>query len=189
MLQGRRHFQADLAVEFECSQQTIIRLIGDITAVVGDSLNTEFENRRRSWYQIKTINRSRLGLDLEELRYLSIYRDLAAPSLPDQVLGRMDETIFNLSVLMADKDYAGRENVQKTKFHFFYKGHIDYSQHPEKIEKLIAASEQKLVCLLAYKALGKTGTKDHRFAPQENSQHEQCFLYPGSHVGSKIKGD
>jgi hypothetical protein len=47
MLQGRRHFQADLAEEFDCSQQTIIRLIGDITAVVGDSFDTGFENCRR----------------------------------------------------------------------------------------------------------------------------------------------
>ncbi|MDR1298245.1 MAG: WYL domain-containing protein [Deltaproteobacteria bacterium] len=164
MLNGRRHFQTDLAAELECSPQTIIRLVSDISAVIGTSLDSGLENRRR-WYQIKSINRSRLGLDFEELRYLSICRDLAASSLPDQVRNRVDETIFNLSMLMADADYAHREDVQKTQFHFFSKGRIDYTPHFEKIDDLGKAAEEKLVCVVSYKASGNTQSKEHRFAP------------------------
>ncbi|MDR0355624.1 MAG: WYL domain-containing protein [Deltaproteobacteria bacterium] len=164
MVEGRRHFQTDLAKELDCSPQTIIRMIGEIESVVGLSLVSGTENRRR-WYKIDTISRSRLGLQYEELRYLSICRDMAAGTLPEQVRKRVDETIFNLSVLMADKDFAVRENVQKTQFLFFSKGSIDYTPHFETIDKLIAAAEQKRVCVVKYKASGANQSREHKFAP------------------------
>jgi hypothetical protein len=164
MLDGRRHFQLDLAEEFQCSPQTIIRMAGEIELVVGASLESGLENRRR-WYQIKTISRSRLGLDFEELRYLSVCRDLAAPNLPEQVRERVDDTIFNLSVLMADQGFAEREKAQKTQFAFFSKGRIDYTPHYEHIEKLLQAGEERRICLVRYKAAGKSEDKEHRFAP------------------------
>lgn len=164
MLDGRRHFQSDLAEEFHCSSQTIIRLAGEIEAVVGASLESGLENRRR-WYQIRTISRSRLGLEFEELRYLSVCRDLAATLLPEQVRQRVDSTIFTLSLLMADHGYAEREKAQKRQFSFFSKGRIDYTSHFEHIEKLLQAAEELRVCLVRYKAIGKSESKEHRFAP------------------------
>jgi predicted DNA-binding transcriptional regulator YafY len=164
MLDGRRHFQGDLAEEFQCSPQTIIRLAAEIESVIGMSLEFGLENRRR-WYQIRTISRSRLGLEFEELRYLSVCRDLAASSLPEQVSQRVDNTIFALSLLMADHAYAEREKAQKHQFAFFSKGCIDYTPHFEHIEKLLHAVEDRLVCLVRYKAVGKTEDKEHRFAP------------------------
>ena len=165
MLDGRRHFQIDLAEEFQCSPQTIIRLAGEIEAVVGASLESGLENRRR-WYQIRTISRSRLGLDFEELRYLSVCRDLAASMLPEQISKRVDDTIFNLSLLMADPGYAERGKVQKQQFSFFSKGRIDYTPHFSHIEALQNASEEQKICLVRYKAVGKKECKEHRFAPR-----------------------
>jgi hypothetical protein len=136
MLDGRKHFQTDLAEYLLCSPQTVIRLTGEIETVIGASLESGLEKHRR-WYQIKTISRSRLGLDFEELRYLSVCRDLAASSLPEQVRNRVDDTIFNLSLLMADQAYAEREKAQKAQFVFYSKGKIDYTPHFEHIEKLV----------------------------------------------------
>lgn len=164
MLDGRRHFQSDLAREFDCSPQTIIRLTGEIETVIGPSLESGLDNRRK-WYQIRTLSRSRLGLDFEELRYLSVCRDLAAPTLPEQVRERVDDTIFNLSVLMADQSYADRVKAQQPQCSFFSKGRIDYTPHHDTIEKLVQAADQKLICLVRYKAAGKGTTKEHRFAP------------------------
>ena len=164
MLDGRRHFQLDLAEEFQCSPQTVIRMAGEIEAVIGANLESGLENRRR-WYQIKTISRSRLGLEFEELRYLSVCRDLASKTLPEQVRARVDDTIFNLSVLMADQGYAERVTAQQSQFAFFSKGRIDYTPHFEIIEKLLQAAEERRFCLVRYKAAGKTEEKEHRFAP------------------------
>lgn len=164
MLDGRRHFQLDLAEEFQCSPQTIIRLAGEIESVVGASLESGLENRRR-WYRIRTISRSCLGLEFEELRYLSVCRDLAASTLPEQILQRVDDTIFSLSVLMADQGYAERDKVQKEQLSFFSKGKIDYSPYFSIIEKLLKSVENRQVCLVYYKAIGKEEGREHRFAP------------------------
>ncbi|GAB1411252.1 WYL domain-containing protein [Desulfovibrionales bacterium] len=166
MLDGRRHFQTDLAEEFQCSPQTIIRLAGEIEAVIGAGLESGLDNRRR-WYQIKTVSRSRLGLEFEELRYLSVCRDLAGSSLPEQIRERIDETIFNLSVLMSDQGYADRARAQKQHFAFFSKGKIDYTPHFTTIERLLQAIEEQSICFLRYKAVGKTEIREHRFLPHK----------------------
>ena len=165
MLDGHRHYQTDLQEYLNCSKQTIIRLMGEIENVIGGHLVSGLENRKR-WYQIRTIARSRLGLEYEELRYLSFCRDLAVPYLPEQVKKRVDESIFNFSLLMADTAYAHRENVQGSQFTFYSKGRIDYTPHYEHLERLVEGIEEKLVCLVRYKAAGAKQSKEHRFAPK-----------------------
>lgn len=164
MLDGRRHFQTDLADELQCSPQTVIRLAREIESVVGTSLESGFANRRR-WYRIRTIARSRLGLEYEELRYLGVCRDLAASSLPDPVKKRVGDTIFSLSLLMADRDFARREKAQAPQFAFFSKGRIDYTPHARTIETLVRAAEERRICLVRYRAGGKEKSREHRFAP------------------------
>ncbi|MDO5538074.1 MAG: WYL domain-containing protein [Desulfovibrionaceae bacterium] len=162
MFDGRRHYQAELADYLRCSPQTVMRLVREIETVVGASLETGIEARRR-WYRITSVNRSRLGLEFEELRYLSICRDLAAPYLPDRVKRRVDESILNLSILMSDHDYAQREKVQGTQFSFSSKGRIDYTPHLPHIETLLKAREEKRVCRLVYRASGGR-ERTHHFA-------------------------
>lgn len=165
MLEGKRHYQSDLATELECSPQTIIRLMGEIEAVVGDSLEFGVENRRK-YYQLKSLSSRRtLGLDFEELRYLSLCHDFAAQSLPENVSKRVKNTIFSLSALMADPDFERREDAQSQQVHFKSKGYIDYDDHFSNIEKLIDASIHKCACLIDYKASSKKEVKTYYYAP------------------------
>jgi hypothetical protein len=164
MLDGKRHFQAKLARELECSPQSIIRMIGEIQAVVGDRLESGLDCRRR-WYQIKTISRSALGMDFEELRYLTFCRDLAVNILPDQVLKRVDGTILNLSMLMSDQGFGTREKLKNAQFRFFSKGRIDYSHHYGTIELFMKSAEERRICRVVYRASGLTTTRELLFAP------------------------
>lgn len=163
LLDGRRHFQNELTTFLDCSPQTVMRLVAEIEAVIGINLETGLENRRR-WYKIRSISRNKLGLDFEELRYLSICRDLAEPYLPRQVRERVDQSIFNFSMLMADQAYAEREKCQKRQFGHCAKGWIDYSPFFGVLEKLIEAADLNVICLVRYRALGSNGSKEHRFA-------------------------
>lgn len=166
LLDGRRHFQGDLAEYLACSPQTVIRLIAEIEAVVGACLVTGYEGRRR-WYQIRSVSRNMLGLDFEELRYLSICRDLAAPYLPAEVKERVDASIFNFSVLMADREYAIREKAQKEQVGYCAKGRIDYTPFFGFLEKLAQAIEEKRICVVRYRATGRSEAKEFRFAPNK----------------------
>lgn len=164
LLDGRKHFQTDLAEYLQCSVQTVMRLIAEIEGIVGASLVTGLEKHRR-WYQIRSISRNRLGLDFEELRYLAVCRDLAAPYLPDEVKARVEQSIFNFSLLMADQEYAEREKVQKKHIGNFAKGWIDYKPYFGFLEMLVSAIDDSSVCLVKYQAPANRKCKIHRFAP------------------------
>lgn len=186
MLDGRRHYQADLSEWLCCSKQTIIRLVGEIEGVIGANLVTGLDGHKR-WYQIRSISRSRLGLDFEELRYLSICRDLATPYLPEQIKKRVDESIFNFSMLMADTAYADREKCQRPQFVFYAKGQIDYSPHFGHLDCLVKAIDEKLICLVRYKAAGRTEPKEHRFAPQRIVSMSNALYVLGASVTEDFK--
>ena len=163
MLDGRRHFQRDLAEWLNCSAQTIIRLTGEIEGVIGTSLQSGLEGHRR-WYQICPASRRNLGLDFEELRYLRICRELAEPFLPEQVRRRVDESIFRFSLLMADASFSRRLRENKPQFAFFSKGHIDYTPHFNHIDKLLQAMETRHICMVSYISAGTRQMKEYPFA-------------------------
>jgi len=165
MLEGKRHYQSELAEYLECSPQTVGRLAAEIESFVGANLDIGTQDRRR-YYQLKSYSgRRTLGLDFEELRYLSICHDLASPQLPKQISERVEKTIFALSALMADPDYERREDAQQRHIGFKPKGYIDYTAHFELIEKLIEAASKRNVCLVEYKANARNKSKSYFYAP------------------------
>ncbi|BDQ36828.1 WYL domain-containing protein [Pseudodesulfovibrio nedwellii] len=165
MLEGRRHYQSDLAEYLDCSPQTVMRLIGEIEGTVGTGLEIGTENRRR-YYQLKSLaSRRTLGLEFEELRYLAICHDLASPHLPQQISARVEKTIFELSTLMADPDYARRNDAQQQQIGFKSKGYIDYTGHFKHIESLIDAAQKRNICLVDYKANSQKEAKNYFYAP------------------------
>jgi predicted DNA-binding transcriptional regulator YafY len=163
MAGGRKHFQLDLAEYLNCSPQAVMRMAHEIESVVGITFESGIEDRKK-WYRINSSKQNTLGLEFEELRYLSICRDLSTGLLPDKVIERIDSTILNLSVMMAEKSYSDNNSVDN-KLTFFSKGRIDYAPHMENIEKLVRAIESKTVCLVQYKAPQQTGSIEHRFVP------------------------
>lgn len=165
MADGNKHYQSALAEHLDCSPQTVSRLAAEVESFVGPNLEIGTENRRR-YYRLKTYSsRSTLGLDFEELRYLCICHDLASPHLPSQISERVKNTIFQLSTLMADPDFCRRSEAQKQHIGFKPKGYIDYTNHFEIIEKLVAASHDRKVCLVDYKANARKDPKTYFYAP------------------------
>jgi predicted DNA-binding transcriptional regulator YafY len=175
MLDGRRHFQIDLAAEYQCSPQTIGRMAAEIESIIGPSLETGLEHRRR-FYRIRRLKRgAALPLEYEELRYLGICRDLAAHILPEEAARRVDNTLLNLSILMAGQEYAG--SLRPGRVSFFRKGHIDYSPHQAVIGRLLQAIEEKRVCRIRYRAAGKEKAREHRVLPGSLvSQNSALYL-------------
>lgn len=161
MADQRRHFQADLADWLHCSKQTVMRLAQEIQSVFGDRLQSGVESRRR-WYQLRPKAPCHLGLDREELRFLRICRDLAAPYLPAQVSRRVDDSIFRFSMMMADTASYG--DSEQSQFAFFSKGRIDYTPHYGHINTLLQALEEKRLCLVQYRAAGQRVAREYRFA-------------------------
>lgn len=163
MLDGRRHYQGDLAEWLNCSRQTIIRLAMEIERVIGASLETGMDRHRR-WYRMVPRSGFRLGPELEEVRYLRVCRDMAAPYLPEQVVHRVDESILRLSLAMSDVTARERAGLQKPRFAFFSKGRIDYTPYFPVIETLLEAQDTRRICIVRYRAAGSELYKKHRLA-------------------------
>ncbi len=166
VLKGGRHYQKDLADWLHCSKQTVIRLASEIESEIGTALESGIDEHKRRWYEVKTISRARLGLTCEEVRFLSICRDLAEPILPDQVKQRVDESLLNFSMLLSDAEYANRERLQGAPHYAFYnRGRIDYTQHFDAIEALTSLLDTHRICLLRYRAAGDHTCREHKFVP------------------------
>ncbi len=164
MLDGHRHFQSDLADWLNCSRQTISRLAVEIENVVGSNLQTGIEKHKR-WYQIcPSTTHHQLGLNFEELRYLRLCRDLGENVLPRQVCGRIDESIFRFSLLMAEATALEKDRLKEPQFAFFAKGRIDCSPFSHIIDMLLEAQATSRICLVNYRAAGSQVCKLHQFA-------------------------
>lgn len=180
-LDGRRHYQQDLAEELHCSAQTIIRMISEIESVVGVALHSGYDNRRR-WYQYVAASGCRtLGLNFEELRFLGICREMASEILPKPVLERLDASLEHLALHLADPSHTdlGKQ------FTFYAKGRIDYTPHTAHIEKLIGAAQERRVCLVRYKAPGRETAREHRFLPVRIAAMNNALYALGGQVGTQ----
>lgn len=175
LVDGGKHYQSDLADEFNCSPQTIIRVMVDIESVTGINLETGLDNRRR-WYRLKS--KIPIGEESREVRYLSICRDIAAPGLEPAEISRMDDTIFNLSMQIAEqmRGYNGRT----PSINFFSKGIIDYRPYMPVIESLSQAIERRRVCQIVYKKPGKKMQTNYWFAADQFISMSQTLYAAGA---------
>ncbi|MBD5607925.1 MAG: WYL domain-containing protein [Desulfovibrio sp.] len=171
-----KHYQAELAKEFNCSPQTIIRVMLDIENVIGVNLETGLDNRKR-WYRLKGKLGMNVGKDSEEVRYLSICRDIAAPTMSRDSLSRMDDAIFQISLQFSEEAGAPGKVPQ---IRFFSKGMVDYRPYMGIIEKISQAIDRRRVCEIEYKAAGSKLVKKYFFAPSSFLSMSQTLYVAGA---------
>ena len=163
-LAGKRHFQADIARDLRCSPQSVTRLIAIIARNLGP--NTEIQtgiDKRRRYYQVVSKNNDgSLGFSFEELHFLAICRDIAAPGLPQVVANRIDQTLKTLALHLGEPD---NRSLTGAPIAFRSKGFIDYTRHSATIATLRDAIEKKKVCRIDYTAGGRTAPTQYRYAP------------------------
>lgn len=163
MLQRGKHYQNELAKWLNCSPQTVMRLANEISNQVGKIWDTGVEHNRR-WYAILPQQSGRFGIEYEELRYLAICRDMAAPLLPKQVKDRVNHCIHDIAIELLD--YESRQSISEPSLQFYSKGKIDYTSHFKTITLLHQYIEEHLICELIYKKGGEKEPKTFRFAPR-----------------------
>lgn len=160
-LDGRQHFQSDLARDLECSSQTVARLIDKIEPHLGKDAYIErgLKGRRRYYQLCSTSDKRSLGFSFEELHFLTTCRDLAASSLPKSIINRIDDTLTHLALMLGERASYGAT------IGFRSKGHIDYAPHFETITILRTAISKRQVCRVVYTANGRKQSSIYRYAP------------------------
>ena len=160
----QKWFLFDLTRKLNCSTQTVMRLAGVIEREMGESLQTGKEGKFR-WYRlVPKPQHGRFQLNVRELRYLEICRDLAEPYLPTQILKTAERDLRRLSLFLCDESNFPQQGKP---FAFFSKGYIDYTPFFDEIELISQAINEKMVLKLDYKASGTNEVKRHLFAPHQ----------------------
>jgi biotin operon repressor len=163
-LDGRKHFQSDLARNLGCSPQTVARLIEVIEGHLGKDVYIEngLEGRRRYYRLQSSTERRALGFTFEELRYLATCRDLAAQFLPKGVAERIDQSLTALALQLGENS---AKSISGLPFGFHSKGFIDYTPHLPTIAALNQAIDKCRICDVVYKANGRQAATEYRYAP------------------------
>lgn len=158
----QRWFLYDLTKKLNCSTQTVTRLAEVIEREIGANLETGKDGRFR-WYRLTPkAQPGHLPLEVRELRYLAICRDLAEPYLPAQLFMAFDRDLRRLALFLCDESNFPQPNKP---FAFFSKGYIDYTLFFDEIDRIAQAIDEKMVLQLDYKALGADEVKHYLFAP------------------------
>jgi hypothetical protein len=163
-LDGKRHFQGDIARDLGCSAQTVTRLVDVIARHIGKdaSIECELEGRRR-YYQLRSKAQDKtLGFSFEELHYLATCRDIAAQFLPEGVADRIGKTLTALALHLSE---GVVQHVSGQPMGFRNKGFIDYSPHVATIASLRQAIERRTICSVVYRASGRGMVQTYRYAP------------------------
>ena len=161
-LDGRRHFQADIARDLDCSPQTVSRLVEVIEGHLGKDTFIEkgLDGRRRYYRLVSKSQDKGLGFSFEELHFLATCRDLAAPFLPEGVFERIGRTLTSLALTLGEQARPAGLPMG-----FRSKGFIDYGPHLETISSLRTAIEKRQVCRVVYTAGGRVEPSTYRYAP------------------------
>lgn len=163
--ENKQHYQSDLAKALNCSAQTIIRLTNEIEQSSPECFQTGTEKNRR-WYRLQANHKNTLGLNYQELQYLSLCRELSKSLIPQEIVQRIDQTLLQLSMLLLELD-SGKFSPTSKSIAFFSKGKIDYSQQVNIIEDLLNCVESKFFCHVHYVANESKQGKNYYFVPQK----------------------
>ncbi|MBQ3683878.1 MAG: WYL domain-containing protein [Succinimonas sp.] len=153
MISRGRLYVSDLAEELNCSRQTVSRLVNEIESVMGNQVVSGIDNHRK-WYQYQNSGRDIPGLDIDEVRILSICRDLADPYISDSLRDRLDAIIMDISVTLLGEERFDSEyrRVFEPDFRFFSKGRIDYEPFSHIITQIEHGIRHHAIMNITYKS-------------------------------------
>lgn len=160
LLSTREWSLSQLACHFGCSKSTILRLLRHVERLEGVALKAvtrTTDGRPQKWYSLErpltAPERQHTVLKADEMRLLTLCRDLAMPFLPARLSKTLDSSLRRASVLLSGQEEC-REHiapfVQPASL-----GMIDYTPLQGMLHTLLRAIEQRIVCEVTYAPSGK----------------------------------
>lgn len=161
LLFGRRAYSLkQLAEKFECSRQTILRLVDEIEIIGGFDLQMSKEGGQ-NWYKLKEPEgRMNIVLSRNELRQLVVCRDFIKHLLPSSY-GKDLERAIEKAACITEKGGISLKKMAST----CIKGSINYNHHEESIQLLVMAQVALQVLEIEYQSRLNKEYRLHSFVP------------------------
>jgi predicted DNA-binding transcriptional regulator YafY len=161
---GRKYSLTELADKFRCSKQTVLRMVETIERTHTLRLVSEIENGSRLFWVEAPKQRPNVSLQAEDVRYLTLCKEMVANLLPDGIRGELERTVEVVTSLVAERSKApskGQSLGMATS-----KGTIDYGPYQAVVDILLNAKESNAVCIVTYnKPSGEVA--EYHFAPDK----------------------
>jgi len=156
----------ELSRELDCSKQTVMRLIDDITLSYDAPVEDKIENRRK-YYRIKrrVPGEPAALLTPQEMDALLMCRAFTRHLLGTRAFADAERALAKTSQLLAGGDGGGDGDLGEARFEVFRPGSIDYTPHLDKLQTISEAMREQVVCEAEYRRPGHQEIKHFRFKP------------------------
>ena len=160
---GRAYSLNQLAQQFRCSKQTILRNVEQLNRSKRITIESWMEDGQR-WYRSASPCKTPIvTLDAEAIQHLLLCRDFVWHLLPAELQEDITQTIAHTTTLLPD--FNERDRAMERLADARPKGFIDYSGKQEIIERLFACLRGKRLCTVHYKTPGEPAEKPITVAP------------------------
>lgn len=162
---GRAHSLGQLASMFQCSKQTVLRMVEEIELTHRLRLETWVEGRERMYRAVTPKQRPNVSLTIDEIQQLLLCRDIVWHWLPAHLRKDIEGTIAKTAVLLPE--YDGREAALTSLAGSRPKGVVDYSKAQDQVDAVMRALRDRRVCEVAYHSPDRPKPRTLTVAPYQ----------------------
>jgi predicted DNA-binding transcriptional regulator YafY len=180
---GKSYSLTNLAQMFQCSKQSVCRMVEDIERSHGAKVERLTEGRERLFRIVTPKEKPKVALTQEQIRQLVLCRDLVLHLLPEGMRDSLDSAIQKTTVLLPDMEERGEafDSVVRVAV----KGGIDYSPFQSTLSTLLVAMRERKVCEVSYRAVGKSEPRIHNLAPVRLLSYRESLYVQGWKVNDR----
>jgi predicted DNA-binding transcriptional regulator YafY len=166
---GRAYSLSELAKSLECSKQSVLRLIDDITLAYDVALQSEMRgNRKYIWIDRRPGLEPAALLSESEHRTLQMCRAFTEHLVGTRTYRELQRAVEKSGLHLPVGDEPGQPT-----FGVVRTGTIDYSKSERVLRTLMDGMDQRRVCEVAYKKLGARRSKIFRIKPLKVFSHRE----------------
>ena len=177
LFSGRKFSMTELAERMNCSKQTIMRLLDQLSQSGEVFIEDDVEEDGIRWIRIPPPKGKKLDVALkpEAIQHLLLCRDMVKHLLPRGYFNEVGETAAKAATLLPDLEQ--RSKALSPIGQSITKGQIDYSPHQAKLAKLLEAISDNKVCAVVYRSPNNDKSKEFLVAPFKLvSYHETLYV-------------
>lgn len=160
-----------LSKQLNCSKQTVMKIVDDITRSYSVQIE-DFIQGRRKYYRIQTprVTKKGMAVSADELATLNMCRAFTQHLLGSQLFEEAANGIGKARLCLSNGESVGAGH-----FADFLPGTIDYTPYSHRILTLIKAMETRLICLIRYRRLGADKAKTFYIKPLKLFSHRDTL--------------
>jgi predicted DNA-binding transcriptional regulator YafY len=164
LFSGKVFSLSDLARKLQCSKQTVIRMIEQISRSRFEQIESWVDESGRRFYRARTpATKPRVALDVEAIQHLLLCRDIVWHLLPPAFREEISQTIAQTTVLLPEFENRSEADTHLARAHS--KGSIDYSPFQHVLETALEAIAGRRICQISYRGQPKQKSKELLVAP------------------------